>query len=230
MGLQTCAAIVGLLSGIIFVMIRYRSFHRFGEDGKIIMDAEFLENPGLPILVDLFARYGKPLANWYAPLEADVLLKKAQRRTGLEKFWAQDEDHWRKAFEMLLYSMNHEVDSWNALGIIGREQVVVEALENQLRVQDYIDNNPSVLDEEIKGPIVITGLPRTGSTHLQLSLCFSGQLNCLRYFESRFPVAPENLDKVTIGTELDPRVGEVETTVKMIHYLRPFFYMMHVSK
>ena len=229
MGLLTKSAIVGFCAGLIAVLFLPRSHHQVAESGKIIVDAEFLSDPGFPIALDAFAKYGKAFALWYAAFEMESVLSKAQKRTGLSKFWTEDEEYWRNGLELLLRSLRENVDRFNGIGVLTAESVIVDALANQLRVQDYLDRHPGVKELQIEGPLVVTGLPRTGSTHLQIALCHSLQFNCLRYFESRAPVAPETLAFQEVGGKKDPRVTNAWRTIYGIHYLRPLFRYMHVS-
>ena len=63
-------------------------------------------------------------------------------------------------------------------------------LKNRLLVEDLIARHPEILDEGITAPIVICGLPRTGTTHLHNLISADPALRSLPYWESLEPVLP----------------------------------------
>lgn len=93
-----------------------------------------------------------------------VLLDEASRRSrGLTDF---GDDAFRPALERLLSSLDGEA----RLSAAGREMLtarIIELLRNRLVLEDHIRRHPDILEEENENPIVIVGLPRTGTTLLQ---------------------------------------------------------------
>ena len=61
-------------------------------------------------------------------------------------------------------------------------------LKNRLRVEDLLRRHPEILDDRIVAPIVICGLPRTGTTHLHNLMSADPALRSLPYWESLEPV------------------------------------------
>ena len=89
----------------------------------------------------------------------DDLLAKASERTGLDD---AGDDTWREGLGVL-------VDSLERADVLesGREFVYgmyVDALANRLRVVDYLQQHPETGDERIDRPLVVLGMPRTGTT------------------------------------------------------------------
>jgi len=74
-------------------------------------------------------------------------------------------DSWQEGLEILLHD-HAWVDrlTERGRGIIKRRYV--EALAARMRVDDYIRNNPQVVEAPIQRPVFILGLPRTGTTML----------------------------------------------------------------
>ncbi|WP_099039302.1 sulfotransferase family protein [Mycobacterium neglectum] len=63
-------------------------------------------------------------------------------------------------------------------------------LVNRLDVEAWYAEHPDVHDVEIRGPVDINGLPRTGTTALADMLSLDPQFRCLRGWEQTKPVPP----------------------------------------
>jgi hypothetical protein len=90
----------------------------------------------------------------------DELATRACERTGLDDFGG---DSWRAGLHLLVESC----ESAPGVNPGGREFVYsqfVDALWNRLRVVDYVKHHPEVLDEHVERPLVVLGLPRTGTS------------------------------------------------------------------
>jgi Sulfotransferase family len=90
----------------------------------------------------------------------DDLVTRACERAGLDDFGG---DSWRAGLALLVESC--EAAPGTNPG--GREFVYgqfVDALWNRLRLVDYVKNHPDVLDEPVERPLVVLGLPRTGTS------------------------------------------------------------------
>jgi hypothetical protein len=64
----------------------------------------------------------------------------------------------------------------------------VRYLANRLRVEDVVARHPEILQVEIEGPIIVAGLPRSGTTHLVNLIAADARLRSLPYWESMEPV------------------------------------------
>jgi hypothetical protein len=117
--------------------------------------------------------------NWYA----DALVAEAQAVDGLADF---GDDSYREPLEQLLYSLEHEADL-NEIGRAVLRQRVVDILATRLRVQAWLSRHPEILDEEIRSPLVIVGLPRTGTTMLHRTIAADPRMYSPLWFETRFP-------------------------------------------
>ncbi len=91
---------------------------------------------------------------------ADEIADLARKRAGLTDFTS---DSWREGLGILLA----EIDRSPTIVDAGRKFLYrryTDALWNRLRVDDYVRRHPEVLDERIERPLVILGMPRTGTT------------------------------------------------------------------
>ncbi len=93
-------------------------------------------------------------------MTADALASQARERAGLEDFGA---DSWREGLSILVHTLEVAPD----ITVTGRNDLYrqyVDALCNRLHVVDYVKQHPEVLGVPIERPVVILGLPRTGTT------------------------------------------------------------------
>ena len=96
-------------------------------------------------------------------LNPDVLIAAAQAHTGLDDFGAPDV---LEPLRHLTESLIHEA-CLNEAGIVGHQLGLERLLVNRLRFQKILHDHPQVRAEKIRGPIVIIGFPRSGTTKLQ---------------------------------------------------------------
>ena len=90
----------------------------------------------------------------------DDVLKLASQRTGLTEI---ESDAWREGLAIIL----DEVNTSSAFTPYGRERILddaTNALGRRLQVHDYIQSHPEVLDAPVERPLIILGMPRTGTT------------------------------------------------------------------
>ncbi len=120
-----------------------------------------------------------------APVEMtpDAVLAAAVERTGLADFGPND-FHERLAVWM------QAADEDTGLAISGRQQVWDQAVlyaANRLQLEDLIRRQPEILDIKIDRPIMIAGLPRSGTTHLVNMLAADPRLRSSQLWEMCFP-------------------------------------------
>jgi len=95
-------------------------------------------------------------------LRPDDLRAAASATTGLDDF---GDPWWEEPFELLCTSL----DGQAGLHLPGRIRTRGELqliLQNRLRMVDLWKGEPAVLRQEVRGPIVVTGLGRSGTTFL----------------------------------------------------------------
>ena len=137
-----------------------------------------------------------------------AVLGEARRRTGLEHF---GDPAFQEPLRRLLHSLEHEA----ALHEIGRLtwfERVVGVLVNRLRTEDWIARHPEILAERIEQPVVIVGLPRTGTTMLHRMIASDPSVLSLRWYESRNPAPFPDSE----GAARDPRIEDAEREVAMM--------------
>ncbi len=153
------------------------------------------------------------------PLDADVLHQKARDETGLDDF---GNDDYRERFDLFLKALG-EIDGLHGPGILSFHMQLLQVLKNRLLMERLLKDHPEIRDLELLPPVVIAGLPRTGTTHLHNLLAAGPTFRVLRYWESiePFPMPAE------IGVEPDPRLARTDLAVDFMNQAMPLFPLMH---
>ena len=94
-------------------------------------------------------------------------------------------------------------------------------LVNRLRLQALLTAHPEIENEVIDRPIIICGLPRTGTTHLHNMLAADPALRHMPYWESLEPFPTPGEDGP------GPRRERCAAGLDMIHTSMPEFRRMH---
>jgi Sulfotransferase family len=149
------------------------------------------------------------------------LMETAVQQTGLDDFG----DHSFVArLEVLCRALRTEADLSPA-GLFAEYSLLTSLLCNRLLIEDRIHRHPEILDLEVRAPIVICGLPRTGTTHLHNLMSADPALRSLPYWESREPVLADR-ERPGAGEE-DPRRARTEQALWMVNAAMPYFNRMH---
>lgn len=153
------------------------------------------------------------------PLDADVLHAKAVAETGLDDFGADD---YRERLDVFLAALQ-EIPNLHAAGVVNFHAQLLQWLKNRLLLTDLLHRHPEIHDIELVAPIVIAGLPRTGTTHLHNLLAAGPTFRTIPYWESNepFPLPSE------IGVEPDPRRVRMDAAVEFMNAVMPHFALMH---
>ena len=152
-------------------------------------------------------------------LDADALHAKAMADTGLRDFGPDD---YRERLDVYLAAL-HEIRDMHAPGIVNFYGQLLQLLKNRLLLTDLLKRHPEIHDIELLPPIVIAGLPRTGTTHLHNLLAAAPTFRTMPYWESvePFPLPAE------AGVEPDPRKARMDVAVQVIDLVMPHFRLMH---
>lgn len=127
----------------------------------------------------------------------DQLVAKAAERAGLDDFGG---DSWVEGLRVLVDTC----ESAPGVNPGGRDFVYgqfVDALWNRLRVVDYVKRHPDVTEQRIEAPVVVLGLPRTGTSLASYLLDQDPLRRSLLTWEAEDSVPPSTPD--TLRT--DPR-------------------------
>ncbi len=154
-------------------------------------------------------------------LEPSELTAVASAETGLDAFGPED---FVERLAVLCQAMREE-GGFNGAGIMQQHMLLVGLLKNRLLIEDLLRRHPEILDERITAPIIICGLPRTGTTHLHNLMSADPALRSLPYWESLEPVLAEREQPVAGAP--DPRLERTETALSFLNTALPYFKRMH---
>lgn len=180
-----------------------------------------LAHPRLPLPLRAFNALGGRLSRHRVRLDEESLLAAARRRTGLDDY---GDPAFLEPFRVLLRAFEQEA-GLSALGRLSTRQFLLQLLSNRLLVEDRIRRHPEILDQPIVAPIVIAGLPRTGTTHLHNLVSCDESLRVLPYWESLEPL-PHPKDQTPAGGR-DPRIRRCERALRLLDWAMPLFRRMH---
>ena len=126
-------------------------------------------------------------------LSLNKIEAEAIEQTGLNDF-----GHWnfREPLSRLIAGLNQEANL-SEMGQQIQHQRLVGILVTRLKLEDYCQRYPEILEEDIKEPVVIVGLPRTGTTLLQRLLAADPRFYSAAWWETRFPVPMESNPRET---------------------------------
>ncbi|MFV8052655.1 sulfotransferase family protein [Mycobacterium sp. 48b] len=175
-----------------------------------------LSNPVYPAAAqpirEGLAAYGANL-----DLDLDAMLAAATERTGLHDF---GDPAFRERLDVLCTALRDEAGLSDTGVAIAFEQLVGN-LVNRLRLEALIADHPEIEDIGIERPIIICGLPRTGTTHLHNLLAADPALRYLPYWESLEPLPCPGED--TPG----PRRDRCAAGLELVNTSLPEFRRMH---
>ncbi len=175
---------------------------RFSDEARSILD--FMEEAGAPL-----------------ELDPEGLIAAARTETGLESFGSHD---FEERLDVLCRAMREE-GGFNGAGVLQQHTFVLGLLKNRLLVEDVVRRHPEILEERIAAPIVICGLPRTGTTHLHNLMSADPALRTLPYWESLEPVLAER--EQPLPGAPDPRLERTALALSFLDATMPYFKRMH---
>ena len=154
-------------------------------------------------------------------LESATLIARARSSTGLDDFG--DDPSFFERVETYLHALREEAQL-SLAGRVTSAAQVGQILANRLLVTDFVRRHPGVHEERIDAPIVIVGLPRTGTTHLHNLMAADPSLRSLPYWESLEPVPPMAEQR---GEQPDQRQGRCAAGIWFVNEVMPEFKRMH---
>ena len=180
-------------------------------------DAE-LRSPPLRAFNAVSAGLRRLGVEWPA-LTPDSVLAAAVKAAGSREFGS---DSYREPLEVFVAACREEAEL-TAFGRLLIAKMLQRALANRLALQQWSAAHPQVREEDIAGPWVIVGLPRTGTSILDLLLGVDPAARPLLQWEAAHPVPPATeADK-----DADPRVAQTARELDQLMKLNPPLQAMH---
>lgn len=110
---------------------------------------------------------------------------------------ARCDDFGPPEFERGLVTFVTSLERDAALSPLGRQGLrdfLINALATRLRRVRLRKERPALFEVRLPAPLVVIGLPRSGTTLLHRLLSLAPEARALRYFEVRHPIAPPGRD------------------------------------
>jgi hypothetical protein len=130
-------------------------------------------------------------------ISVSSLMEAAQRATGLDDFGVSD---FETPLAILVGSYNSEAEL-NPLGVLSVRRELVRMLSNRLHIEVSRSDLKGAQPDCQEDPVVILGLPRSGTTFLQRLLAADPDHRYLRHWEGLFPRPAERADALQRDAE-----------------------------
>ena len=153
-------------------------------------------------------------------LDSRELLAAAEKATDLRDYGEIDP---RPSLQALVQSINEEA-LLNDATLDSKRLSLIRVLCNRLLLQDEIRSNPRIEAEVIRKPIVILGLPRSGTTKLHRMIAADPAMQKLPLWKLFFPVKALTPGP---GTDIERRIAATEAAVRIIQETNPEQYAGH---
>ena len=141
------------------------------------------------------------------------LLDAAKAATGFDNF---GDDGFREGLEILVESADREA-RLNDAGRAMFDGQCTLFLSRRLEIEDWYARHPEIDDEEIVAPLMVLGLPRTGSTALHCLLGEDPAVRVMRNWECMMPCPPPEAETY----ETDPRIALMDEQMKLRDKMTP---------
>ena len=155
----------------------------------------------------------------FVTLQTDTLLAAGRRRANEHDF---EDMTFLEGLNRLVHSLVTEA-RLNLLGRIVARESIVSHLANRLRLEQDRRRYPDLAAQQIHRPLVITGLPRSGSTLLHGLLAQDPANRVPQMWEMLAPSPPPEGETY----EFDPRIAITESHLRWFKRLVPEFKKIH---
>lgn len=159
-----------------------------------------------------------------AELSVDAVYAQAQAQLGALALYR--DDGLVERLQVICDAMNGDA-ALSPLGRITNQGILVRYLVQRSRLEDLYRRHPEINEIEISKPIIIAGLPRSGTTHLLNLISVDPRLRSLSYAESLEPIPLQSeMDALDPGAE-DPRIQRCRDSMVLQDRIIPLFKNMH---
>ena len=152
-------------------------------------------------------------------LDESRLADAACRTAGVSDF---GDESFRGPLSMLLPALASEA-RLTLIGRIAARADIVGLLVNRLQLEADRRRQPGISDEQIRRPLFIVGLPRTGSTLLHQLLAQDPAARVARAWEVMEPSPPPEYH----AYETDPRIARAARRLRWFDRIAPDFKKIH---
>jgi len=158
------------------------------------------------------------LRSWIG-IKEERLLGAARRQACAADF---DDVSFRRPLRILLESLETEA-RLNCLGRLATRHDLIRLLANRLRMEEDRTKYPGIAEQRIRRPVIITGLPRTGTTLLHSLLALDPANRVPLTWETMYPSPPPEASSY----RTDRRIRLVDNQIRWFHRMVKGFTRIH---
>ena len=149
------------------------------------------DHQAVPGLARLINHIGNRFADKTVPfvrLDEAELMETVSKRFSLTDY---GDTYFRDGLNRFIDSVEHDADL-TFLGKILQRAAIERSLENRLKFIDYQKKCPDVFTKELLPPVIVMGLPRSGTTFFHRLLAQDVRNRGLYFWELIHPIPPTN--------------------------------------
>jgi len=176
-----------------------------------------LSNPTLTEFQKTAKNYGETLK---VELTSEAVIQKASENSKLQDFGDED---FISRLDILMQSVSND-EGLAGIGKLGIFNDQVRYAENRLKFERFKKKFPEYNEEVISKPIIIIGLPRSGTTHLLNLIASDSRLKSIPYWQSLRPFHEKLID---LNNEEDSRQEVAFEEYKSFIETMPLLKSMH---
>ncbi|MDA8404311.1 MAG: sulfotransferase [Desulfobacteraceae bacterium] len=180
------------------------------------------DHQAMPGLARLINTFGEKFADKDAAivrLNETELLETISRRSSLKDY---GDPYFREGLNRFIDSVAHDADL-TFLGRLLQRAAIERSLENRLKFIDYQKKRPDVFERELIPPIIVLGLPRSGTTFFHRLLAQDDRNRGLYFWELTHPIPP-------VGGRHDYRKLAAKLEYNLFRRLTKHFDHIHVIR
>ena len=177
-----------------------------------------LAHPVLTEIQQMGIDYGEARAT---NLSVDAVLEAAVDATGLSDFGPDD---FEERLELQLTEMDEDPER-TGLGRLVMFGDCTRYARNRLRINELLKAHPEILEIPIEKPVIVVGLPRSGTTHLVNLLAADQRFRSMPLWESLEPVSDPT--EVIGANGIDPRWTRSQKSWEAMQAGAPLIAAMH---
>lgn len=154
-------------------------------------------------------------------LNREDILTEAMTRTGLDDFGDQD---FLTRLDLLVQEWSSDT-GLNNLGRLSLRNKLVQHASSRLLIHKTLSDHPEIHDIQIEAPIIVAGLPRSGTTHLLNLMAADSRLRSLPLWEAYEPVPLPG--ETSAENSVDPRYQRCADAWAGMQMATPHLAAMH---
>ncbi len=153
--------------------------------------------------------------------DREDILREARELTGLADFGPLE---FTGRLDVICAEWEQD-EGLTGIGRLGLRNRLVSHMKNRLLIHDLLQRHPEIHDEDFEQPIIVVGLPRTGTTHLLNLLAADSRLRAMPLWESEQPVPQPGEEPLPDGS--DPRYRRCAGNWEQMQQMVPYLAAMH---